>query len=257
MNQVLFFCLAVLLEYIFIGLIFYILDKKKLFRKSKIQKDVCLSDKEYFNTVKKSITNIILVIFPIIIITLTVILPWRRKLGPTFTPKNTIQFIILVLLFGPISEIIFHLTHKALHSPWLFKNVHGHHHEIISPVSTSTLDAHPFEIFFQDILPIIVPIYLIGPSINFSIFYTCWNLGISMFAHSGYYIPIINDGHHDLHHERMKCNYGTPNSDGWFGTRIKRERGKVYSKFDKNSKTSDNSRNTFCPIEDQAQSPSD
>jgi sterol desaturase/sphingolipid hydroxylase (fatty acid hydroxylase superfamily) len=52
--------------------------------------------------------------------------------------------------------------------------------------------------------------------------------------------------HHDLHHERMKCNYSSPFVDYVMGTYLYREPDKIYPKFDKEDKSFTESHNTTC-----------
>jgi sterol desaturase/sphingolipid hydroxylase (fatty acid hydroxylase superfamily) len=163
-------------------------------------------------------------------------------------PKGTIAFVsaLVILIFS--ADILAYWIHRGMHIPWIFNNIHYQHHELVSPVAYGTLDAHPIEVATWDFLPIILPVHIWGTSDLLTIVFSCIIFANSMFAHSGYYK--LNDGLHDLHHERRKCNYGTALSDTIFGTFVEREPGKEYPRFDKKVKDLKESRNIWLKSKD-------
>ena len=92
-------------------------------------------------------------------------------------------------LFCMICEdFAFYISHRVLHSKWLYAKVHKTHHEHQVTFSLAALHAHPLEYAFGNILPVIV-----GPKIlqhrmhRASLFGWFFLRGLeSMDGHSGY-----------------------------------------------------------------------
>ena len=123
----------------------------------------------------------------------------------------------LLLSFGYIpiliisGDIYFYMTHRPLHSKWLFK-YHKSHHTGVVHVAKS-LDADGFEHVFGNIgsfingvlilwyFGYIINIYTLGVWVGISTFNTC-------LSHSNLKCN-LDDGVHLLHHKYIKYNYGT------------------------------------------------
>jgi sterol desaturase/sphingolipid hydroxylase (fatty acid hydroxylase superfamily) len=170
-------------------------------------------------------------------------LPGLSKLKITF-----IVFCIIYSASSIFSGFATYFIHKGFHSEYLFP-FHKGHHTYIAPVAISALDGNPFEILIWNILPVFSFSLLFG--VHKYIMYVMGLLGsvVALLSHAGYrfteYDP-MDIAHHDLHHERMKCNYSTPFVDKIMGTYMYRENDKIYPRFDKKEKDISESVNTVC-----------
>ena len=61
------------------------------------------------------------------------------------TSMQSIRFIVGGLLLYLWGDCHFYWTHRLLHTPWLYKNVHKEHHESFNPDPFSGLSMHWFE----------------------------------------------------------------------------------------------------------------
>lgn len=215
----------------------------------KIQKDTCMDKKDYHDLFIRASLKYFLWFVPFTIL-LFLIVEYRNKHLPGLsTIKITfISFIILLWSSSLFSEFVSYFIHKSLHSKYLFQ-FHKHHHSYISPVSISTYDSDIVECFFWDLLPTFSFAILFGLPIH--VLYIAGTIGTisGILVHSGYRLAdsgVLDNAHHDLHHERMKCNYSTPFVDYLMGTFVYREPDKIYPKFDKKEKDISESNNTMC-----------
>jgi len=238
---------------IFVLCIFsYIIDVFKIPKfiyDRKIQKDTCMDQSFYHELFITASLKYFLWFVPFTIL-LFLIVEYRNKHLPGLsTLKITrVSFVILLWVSSLFSEFVSYFIHKSLHSTYLF-HFHKHHHSYISPVSISTYDSHIVECFFWDLLPTFSFAILFGLPVP--ILYIAGTIGTisGILVHSGYRLAdsgMLDNAHHDLHHERMKCNYSTPFVDSLMGTKIYREPGKIYPKFDKKEKDISESNNTMC-----------
>lgn len=174
----------------------------------------------------------------------------RNKYLPGFS-KVKITFFLFVLFYGLssfVGEFVSYAIHRILHLNYFFQ-FHKEHHMYISPFALSSIDCHPIEIFFWNLLPTFTLGLIIG--LNKYIIYILAISGIiaALFSHCGYRVVdfgFFNNAHHDLHHERMKCNYSTPFVDYVMGTYLYREPENIYPRFDKSEKDISESVNTLC-----------
>ena len=235
MNTILVLCILVLAIHFIVGTVYWIIDKR--FNLEKIQKNVTVSDEEYFRIFRRSTLNVLTITLPLIVACLSI----PRYHG--MHPQGPITFASAIIILGFTADIIAYWIHRAMHIPFMYDNFHFLHHELTSPVAYGTLDAHPVEVATWDFLPIILPVHLFGASDLLTIVFSCMLFTTSMIGHSGYYY--FSDASHDLHHERRKCNYASIVTDKMFGTYIEREKGREYPRFDKQVKDLEGSRNIW------------
>jgi len=133
-------------------------------------------------------------------------------------------FVAQFIFFNLLEDFLFYWTHRLLHLAWFFKHVHYVHHKYHAPFSVAGAQAHPFELVFNFLMPTIAPPLLCG-----------WYMGVHVLtlwlwlfyrelrateAHSGYILPwhlahvlkfvgYLGSGAHDLHHSRVRVNFGS------------------------------------------------
>jgi 4-alpha-methyl-delta7-sterol-4alpha-methyl oxidase len=118
------------------------------------------------------------------------------------------QFVFFVY----VDDFLYYWMHRAMHTRWLFKRVHGVHHRILTPWAITGHYMHPVEFVLTGALALAVP-WLIGAHV-----YTLWawitfRQWEAAEGHCGYDMPWSpskllpgSDGarHHDVHHARVR-----------------------------------------------------
>ena len=235
--------------YVIISCAFAILDLCNLMRERKIQQDACTSRAEYARIALRTSALFLLVVVPALYLFWMYAMPRRRSLGFRLrTETSLVAFVAAFVMSLILAETTSWLIHKGLHMPPFFEHVHKYHHMHIAPVAFASIDAHPLEILVWDLLPLALGPILAGAGTAFTVFFGVFGVVQTLAAHCGYSLGLYFDGRfHDLHHERMKCNYGgNMFMDALFGTRIERETGRAYARWDKDEKTLDGSHNIRC-----------
>lgn len=78
---------------------------------------------------------------------------------------NVTQLIIVLLCMALWGDAHFYVTHRILHTKWLYKNVHKVHHESIHPDPWAGLSMHPLEsaVYFSagPLLAICCPFWMV------------------------------------------------------------------------------------------------
>lgn len=128
--------------------------------------------------------------------------------------------VVKIVFYALVADQWFYWTHRILHYPWLYRNIHSIHHQWTYPMAIRAIYAHPIEHIVGNIGS-----FLVGPLI-----WPCggalmgvW-IGLATFnavsGHSGIHFPLFSIEKHDLHHRILNCNYGTSGiSDRMYGTR--------------------------------------
>ena len=110
-----------------------------------------------------------------------------------------------------LEDIGFSIAHRQLHSQFLYKNVHKVHHTYIEPIGISAAYTHPIEFCIGNILPAILPVFLLGNKMHIVTIYI-WSilrLAATVNGHSGYDFPWVpwdlmpmrgTPTYHDFHH---------------------------------------------------------
>lgn len=102
-----------------------------------------------------------------------------------------------------MSDAIFTLTHRTLHTP-AFYWIHKQHHLNNSKTgtySTSTFDSHILEFLFGNVATALIPpLILRGTDTMQMVWFVTATINTILSHHQ--------EGPHLIHHRRMKCNYG-------------------------------------------------
>ncbi|CAI5978390.1 unnamed protein product [Closterium sp. NIES-65] len=130
-----------------------------------------------------------------------------------------------------IEDFVFYWGHRALHSKWLYQNVHCVHHEYATPFGLTSEYAHPAEILFLGFATILGPA-LTGPHLLTLWLWMSLRVLETVEAHSGFefpwspsrFIPLYGGAeYHDYHHRCVYTDSGNYSStfiymDWIFGT---------------------------------------
>ena len=123
-------------------------------------------------------------------------------------PDSLYGFAIHVLLSLLIGDAIFYSTHRLMHHPWFYK-YHKLHHNFSKPHMFAGVYAHPVEFIISNHLAMMIPFKLV------QIHHPWWIIIESIVvstnilkSHSGYESIWTGSPIHNLHHDKMNCNYG-------------------------------------------------
>jgi len=215
------------------------------FPEYKIQKDTQISRREYLFTVLRSVIMFIVVVIPTAY-GFWKLLAWRQTLGWTLSTTHFMGFAVAFVLAGASAEVFSWIIHKLLHKGVLFEYIHSYHHKHIAPVAFSCVDAHPVEVALWDVLPMFSGPVLLGTNANLTMMFVLYAILSTVSAHCGFKYPVswLDGTSHDLHHEKMKCNYaGNLFMDYMFGTHEDRHNNMYYPQWNRLAKTYDGTYN--------------
>lgn len=127
--------------------------------------------------------------------------------------------LISILIFFLWHDIYFYFSHRLLHLPWFFKNIHYIHHQSKVPTPCASHSFHWFEGILQVlfIFPIVlwIPMHPWTFVIYMAVthFFATWghfNYELMPYRtwHSWWGSWITTSTHHNHHHENIHWNYG-------------------------------------------------
>ncbi len=124
--------------------------------------------------------------------------------------------IVLQLLFIIyLDDFLFYWMHRAMHTRWLLKHVHGLHHRIYAPRAIAGHYSHPVEYGLTAAIALVGPL-LLGVHVLTLWIWVVFRQWEAAEGHCGYDFPWspthvlpFSDGavHHDYHHSKIKGNY--------------------------------------------------
>jgi len=117
----------------------------------------------------------------------------------TLSPQN----IMYVIIYAIISQCIFYIIHRILHTPELYKTIHKRHHAWNNVVlSPAAFDCHFVEFWICNMMPFALPLYL--PLTTFTRVTLIIVATMSVVSsHAETY-----EEEHKKHHQHANCNYG-------------------------------------------------
>lgn len=124
-----------------------------------------------------------------------------------------------VVIYLLLHDTWFYWTHRLMHRPWWYKQMHAVHHASRPPTAWAAMSFHPWEaITGAVVIPVLVffvPIHvaMLGLVLTIMTIMGVTNhMGWEMFPRGLVHGPLgkwlITASHHELHHQKYRCNYG-------------------------------------------------
>jgi ferredoxin-NADP reductase/sterol desaturase/sphingolipid hydroxylase (fatty acid hydroxylase superfamily) len=137
-----------------------------------------------------------------------------------------------IVLF--IDDMFFYWSHRAMHTPSLYKFFHKVHHESTDPSPLTAFAFHPSEAVIEQLMHIVLP-FLLPLNFWLIIAWQIFSMLNNVLAHLGYEIypkgwvkfPLLQfktaSTHHNMHHQLFNGNYALYFTwwDKWMGTEFK------------------------------------
>lgn len=133
-----------------------------------------------------------------------------------------------------IDDMFFYWSHRAMHTPQLYKFFHKVHHESTDPSPLTAFAFHPSEAVVEQLMHIVLPFLL---PLNFGVMlaWQIFSMLNNVLGHLGYEIypkgwvkfPLLQfktaSTHHNMHHQLFNGNYALYFTwwDKWMGTAFK------------------------------------
>ena len=118
------------------------------------------------------------------------------------------------VVFLTCEEILFFYAHWLLHQPMFYVRIHKIHHQFTAPIALAAIYAHPIEVIFGNIIPMITGPILCHTHVVTYILWGIIGITVTSIHHSGYRFPWTlpfdhQPNFHDYHHEYFnRGNYG-------------------------------------------------
>lgn len=124
-----------------------------------------------------------------------------------------------VVIYLILHDAWFYWTHRLMHRPWWFKRMHAVHHASRPPTAWAAMSFHPWEaITGAVVIPVLVflvPIHVAMLGLVLAIMtimgvtnHMGWEMFPRWLVHGPLGKWLITASHHELHHQKYRCNYG-------------------------------------------------
>jgi sterol desaturase/sphingolipid hydroxylase (fatty acid hydroxylase superfamily) len=115
-------------------------------------------------------------------------------------------WLSITKLFAVIntSNLLFYATHRLLHHPSLYDQIHSFHHSFVEPVAVSALYAHPVEHLVSNNLCFVLPVLFFRLEYDWVLLLMVFSTVNIVMAHS----DITSNRSHRVHHRLYRYNYG-------------------------------------------------
>jgi sterol desaturase/sphingolipid hydroxylase (fatty acid hydroxylase superfamily) len=148
-------------------------------------------------------------------------IPPALRVSPTL--PSPAEFVTHFAACCLLREILFYYSHRALHSPFLYRSIHKIHHRFTAPVSLASQYAHPVEHIVANALPLAIPPAVLKTHVLTAWAFLAFMLVETCTVHSGFDFFGGLAWMHDEHHRRFNVNFGAFGMLDWLhGTGVKR-----------------------------------
>jgi sterol desaturase/sphingolipid hydroxylase (fatty acid hydroxylase superfamily) len=124
-----------------------------------------------------------------------------------------------LLLYLLVHDSYFYWTHRLMHRPWWYKRMHAVHHASRPPTAWAAMSFHPWEAISGALvipaLVFLVPIHVAVLAAVLAIMtlmgvtnHMGWEMFPARIVHGKLGKWLITASHHELHHQKYRCNYG-------------------------------------------------
>lgn len=162
---------------------------------------------DFADGVRVALRNNLLLLPPSLLVLMAAFRARGWEMSPTLPGwgETFLQLAVLTLL----TDLFFDLGHRLLHTPWLMKRVHALHHRYTAPCGLASQYQHPVEYLLTGVAPLGLAGLIVLPHAYVTLLFTFVGSLNAVCTHSGYNLPFASwAGHHDLHHARVRGNYG-------------------------------------------------
>lgn len=127
---------------------------------------------------------------------------------PQTMHEDVIRDIPKIPLYFMMSSGLFYYIHRAFHTFTLLKRFHRHHHHWIKVKPMDTFDCHPIEQLLSNVVPVLLPSYLLNVSLLTFRVILHVSIVSSLLAHLDWKDTWVTNQFHKLHHLKPTVNYG-------------------------------------------------
>mmetsp|Transcript_7693 Transcript_7693/g.15563 ORF Transcript_7693/g.15563 Transcript_7693/m.15563 type:complete len:259 (+) Transcript_7693:158-934(+) len=192
---------------------FWAMDRAR-FRPWKIQPEVVNEGKSQWHCATTVLRSHLLLVAPLILF-----VHYFDLLGAAIElPLPSWRTVVVqVLVMMIIEDFLFYWIHRALHTSWLYKNVHSVHHLHSAPFGIAAEYAHPAETLILGSATVAGPL-LLQPHLFTLVWYLFTRTFQTVECHSGYdfpwsvnrWLPLYGGADfHDHHHRHYSGNYAS------------------------------------------------
>lgn len=132
---------------------------------------------------------------------------------------NLTTFYLVEFLLTIVSiSVLFYIVHYIIHQKPLYNLIHKQHHWWNTSLAFSALDSHPAEHLLGNLLPTMLPAYLLNSNVEFVRLIAHFTTINTLLAHQ--YMPHDQlQNNHQTHHYVVNKQFGiTGPLDKWFST---------------------------------------